>query len=229
MKETEAILRWLEEHRDERNIAGMARFGIRTEGAFGVPIPMLRAEAKAYRRRHDVAMELWDTGLHEARIMAGIIAKPSLFRPEDMDAWCAAFDSWDVCDQCCNNLFRRVPWVYDKVLPYTADGREFVRRTGFVLMAVLAVHDREAPDERFIGWLDIIEAHAADGRNFVRKAVNWALRQTGKRNMTCNRAAVETARRLAASDDTAARWVGRDALRELTSQRTLEFIAAHRK
>ena len=127
------------------------------------------------------------------------------------------------------NLFRHLPYVQGKVTEYVADGREFVRRTGFVLMAVLAVHDKEASDERFLEWLKVVEAYAWDGRNFVKKAVNWALRQIGKRNERLRLAAVEVAGRLAAADDAAARWVGRDALRELTARRTLDFMAAHRR
>lgn len=158
-------------------------------------------------------MALWESGVHEARILASLIADPARFGPEDMDAWSAEFDSWDLCDQCCSNLFRHLPYVQGKVTEYVADGREFVRRTGFVLMAVLAVHDKEASDERFLEWLKVVEAYAWDGRNFVKKAVNWALRQIGKRNERLRLAAVEVAGRLAAADDAAARWVGRDALR----------------
>lgn len=176
MTAAEELLAWLEENRNEKNIEGMARFGIRTDRAVGVPLPLLRAAAKPYRRRHETAMALWESGVHEARILAGLIADPARFGPEDMDAWSAEFDSWDLCDQCCSNLFRHLPYVQGKVTEYVADGREFVRRTGFVLMAVLAVHDKEASDERFLEWLKVVEAYAWDGRNFVKKAVNWALR-----------------------------------------------------
>ena len=229
MTAAEELLAWLEENRNEKNIEGMARFGIRTDRAVGVPLPLLRAAAKPYRRRHETAMALWESGVHEARILAGLIADPARFGPEDMDAWSAEFDSWDLCDQCCSNLFRHLPYVQGKVTEYVADGREFVRRTGFVLMAVLAVHDKEASDERFLEWLKVVEAYAWDGRNFVKKAVNWALRQIGKRNERLRLAAVEVAGRLAAADDAAARWVERDALRELTARRTLDFMAAHRR
>jgi len=139
MTAAEELLAWLEENRNEKNIEGMARFGIRTDRAVGVPLPLLRAAAKPYRRRHETAMALWESGVHEARILAGLIADPARFGPEDMDAWSAEFDSWDLCDQCCSNLFRHLPYVQGKVTEYVADGREFVRRTGFVLMAVLAV------------------------------------------------------------------------------------------
>ena len=208
MTAAEELLAWLEENRNEKNIEGMARFGIRTDRAVGVPLPLLRAAAKPYRRRHETAMALWESGVHEARILAGLIADPARFGPEDMDAWSAEFDSWDLCDQCCSNLFRHLPYVQGKVTEYVADGREFVRRTGFVLMAVLAVHDKEASDERFLEWLKVVEAYAWDGRNFVKKAVNWAPPRSGGGGRTAFRGrrcggAVGGARRPAGTHRTA--------------------------
>lgn len=228
MKEIAEITAWLEENRSEKNRVGMLRFGITADMAYGVPVPLLRAKAKQYKGKHDVALELWNRNIHEARIIAGLIADPKQLTPQTMDAWAEGFDSWDVCDQCCLNLFRHVPYVYDKILSYAADQREFVRRTAFVLVAVLAVHDEKSSDELFISYLDLIEVCANDDRNFVKKAVNWALRQIGKRSLSLNAPAVEVARELSKSADTTARWIGKDALRELTAEKTITFIEKHR-
>lgn len=222
------ILQWLEANGEQKNREGMARFGINSENAYGVPMPALRKKAREYRREHDLAIDLWATGNHEARIMAGLIADAKKVTPELMDSWVMDFDSWDVCDQCCLNLFDKAPFVHDKVGEYIADEREFVRRAGFVLIAVLAVHDKVSPDSVFVEYLTVIENNASDGRNFVRKAVNWALRQIGKRNTALNVRAVDVAGRLAASTDSAERWVGKDALKELSSQKTIDFIKKHR-
>lgn len=206
----------------------MARPGIECSNSYGLPLPMLRAKAKEYRNRHSVALELWETGTHEARLMASMIADPRLVTPELMDVWCAEFDSWDVCDQLCINLFRKTPFAYAKIRRYATDEREFVRRTGFVLIAVLAVHDKNADDKVFEEYLELIEEYAFDGRNFVKKAINWALRQIGKRNLTLNAAAAQTAAQLSASSLPPARWIGKDALRELAAHKTLDFIRDHR-
>lgn len=223
------IIVWFEENRNVKNTEGMARFGIKTSSAYGIPLPMLRAKARQYRKRHDLALELWETGFHEAQVMAGMIDDPAQVTPAQMDAWTAGFDSWDVCDQCCSNLFRFTPFAHDKVWEYADDEREFVRRTAFVLIAVLAVHDKAATDVDFMKYLPLIEKYSFDERNFVKKAVNWALRQIGKRNLALNEAAVGMARKLASSTLPPARWTGKDALRELTSQKTLDYIRDHRK
>lgn len=225
---TDEIMAWLEANRNDRNIASMARFGINAAHAYGVSVPMLRKKAGEYRRRHDIALELWGTGIHEARIMASVIADPAMVTPAMMDEWVADFDSWDLCDQCCLNLFRKLPFAMDKIEAYAGDKREFVRRAAFVVIAVLAVHGRDIPDTQFVAWMELIRRYAGDERNFVRKAVNWALRQTGKRSLELNAVAVRTARMLAGSDNKTARWIGTDAVRELTSDRTLAFIRNHR-
>lgn len=229
MQEIEDIVAWLGENRSERNVVGLARFGIESSNAYGVPVPMLRKRAREYRGRQDIALELWRTGIHEARIMASMIADPAKTTAATMDEWVAEFDSWDVCDQCCLNLFGRLPLAGARIETYAADEREFVRRAAFALIAVLAVHGRDIPDGKFDAWMSLVEQYASDERNFVKKAVNWALRQIGKRNMTLNERALQTARRLAASNDKTARWIGSDAMRELSSDRTRAFIAAHRK
>lgn len=228
MDELKEILDWFEANRNPDNVAGMARFGIETSKAFGIPLPALRKMASRYRRRHDMALALWDTGIHEARIMASIVEDPSQLTPEQMDNWTAEFDSWDICDQCCNNLFSLAPFVRNKISVYCNDERQFVRRAGFVLMATLAVHAKEITDSDVAEWFTLMKHYSTDERNFVKKAVNWALRQTGKRNLRLNVMATDMARTLTDTDNRTARWIGRDALRELTSPRTLEFIAKHR-
>lgn len=228
MQEVEDILAWLAANGNERNKAGMARFGINVSNACGVSISLLRKEARNHRNRHDMALELFDTGVHEAMIMACMIASPRLLSAAQMDQWTYRFDSWDVCDQCCINLFWRSTHAIKKIDEYCADGREFVRRTGFVLMAALAVKDKTLSDADVACWLPIIAKYSYDDRNFVKKAANWALRQIGKRNMVLNAAARDMATRLAATGDKNARWIGRNALRELSAPKTLEFIALHR-
>lgn len=227
MKEVDEIVAWMRANAGQAK--DMERVAINTANALGLPMPLLRTKAREYRRRHDVALALWDTGIHEARIMASLVDDPKQVSSEQVDAWSADFDSWDMCDQCCINLFRLTPFAHDKITAYAADGREFVRRTAFVLIATLAVHDKASGDNVFIDYLPLIERYSCDERNFVRKAVNWALRQIGKRNLNLNTEAVITARRLADSPDPSERWIGRDALRELTSPKTLEYIRNHRK
>jgi 3-methyladenine DNA glycosylase AlkD len=197
---------------------GMARYGIDTSTALGgTSIPQLRAAARRAGPDHRLAAALWDTGVHEARILATMVEEPSLVTEGQMDSWTAEFRSWDLCDQCCTNLFRRTPYAWPKALEYSLRPEEFVKRAGFVLMAVLAVHDKGADDGKFIALLDVIERECEDPRNYVRKAVNWALRQIGKRGLDLNRAAVERAEKISQHESKAARWIAADALRELRS------------
>lgn len=228
INELDQIVEWMYGAARSTHREGMERFGINSRRALGIPLPDLRIKARQYRNRHDLALGLWETDIHEARILASLTDDPACVTPEQMDAWTSGFDSWDICDQCCVNLFRKVPFAYGKIKEYAADEREFVRRTSFVLIATLAVHDKHADDDIFGSCLGLIEESATDERNFVKKAVNWALRQIGKRNMELNEQAVRIAERLAKSENKCARWVGKDALRELTSQKTLRFIAEHR-
>ncbi len=200
-------------------VAGMARYGINPHNTYGVPIPALRKMAREIGRDHNLAMELWRSGIHEARILAGMIDVPEKVSEEQMENWAEDFDSWDVCDQVCSNLFDKTRFAYRKAEEWSNRKEEFVKRAGFVLMAALAVHDKKAGDKEFLNFLPLIKREAVDDRNFVRKAVNWALRQIGKRNLDLNRAAIETANEIQNLDSKAAKWIASDALRELTDDR----------
>lgn len=200
------------------DLAGMARFGMDVEGRLGVPVPVLRKLGRALGRDHDLALALWDTGMPDAQILAGLVADPSRMTSQQMDAWAHTMRSWDVCDGACLNAFVHSPLAWDKVAAWTARDEEFVRRAGFALLATLAVHDKQADDARFVAALKHIEAAADDERNFVKKAVNWALRNIGKRNAALHAAAIAQAQRLQARGTRAARWIAADALRELRSE-----------
>ncbi len=206
------------------NIAGMARYGISTAGTLGVSIPVLRGLARDHRRDHALALDLWNTGLHEARILASLVDDPRQATDAQLVAWAGDFDSWDVCDQCCANLFDRTPFAHRKALEWADDGREFVRRAGFVMMAALAVHDTKADDAAFEPFFPAIKRYATDDRNFVRKAVNWALRNVGKRNLALNRRAIEVAEEIRAIDSRAVRWIAADALRELQGDKVQQRL-----
>lgn len=207
-------------------LKGMARFGITTTKAYGVSVPNLRALAKRAGRSHLLAQQLWNTGVHEARILAAMVDDPKLVPKEQMERWARDFDSWDVVDGCCGNLFDKTSFAVEKALEWTRREEEYVKRAGFVLVAELAVHDKTASDKTFLQFLPVIEREAGDERNFVRKAVNWALRQIGKRNLALNKAAVRTAKSLERMDSKAARWIASDALRELTSEAVVRRLKA---
>jgi len=207
---------------------GMARYGINVEKAFCVSMPELRKYAKELKKDHDLALGLWDSGYHEAKILAGLVDDYHLVTEEQMDRWVAGFDSWDVCDQCCSNLFDKTQYAYGKALAWTQDEREFVRRAGFVLMATLAVHDKKAPDKVFELFFPFIMEGSVDERNFVKKAVNWALRQIGKRNPDLNKKAIEVGKQLQAMDSKSARWIAADALRELQSPAVQKKLIKHK-
>jgi 3-methyladenine DNA glycosylase AlkD len=194
----------------------MARFGINVDNALGISVTQLRKLARQIQRDHDLAEQLWTTGIHEARILASIVDLPSEVSEAQMEAWAAEFNSWDLVDQCCGNLFDKTPFAWDKATQWSRREEQFVKRAGFSLMAYLAVHDKKAPDARFERFLPIIEREASDDRNFVKKSVNWALRQIGKRNARLNEAAIRRAERIKRIDSKAARWIASDALRELT-------------
>lgn len=202
---------------DPKAVEGMARFGINSRNTYGVSIPNVRKIAKEAGVDHQLARELWSSGVHEARILACMVDNPEMVTEEQLESWARDFDSWDVCDQCCSNLFDKTEFAHEKAVELSRRKEEFVKRTGFVLMAALAVHDKQAKDEKFLRFLPIIKREATDERNFVKKAVNWALRQVGKRNQNLNKAAVKTAKEIMEIDSKSAKWIASDALRELTS------------
>ncbi|MDP7078391.1 MAG: DNA alkylation repair protein [Candidatus Undinarchaeales archaeon] len=211
------VLAKLHASADAASVAGMARFGISPDKALGVRVPMLRALAREIGRDHELALVLWGEGLRETRILASIVADPTRITPGIMDAWAGQFQDWELCDQCCMNLFRHTSYGHAKAVEWSAREEEFVKRAGFSLMATLAVGDKKASDDVFEAYLPLIEREAGDGRNGVKKAVNWALRQIGKRDLALNAKAIACAERVKQQDTKAARWVAGDALRELTS------------
>lgn len=209
------IIDLLKEKADTKYHAGMQRFGIANEKALGVKIPEVRKLAKLIKKDHHLAQQLWDTGIHEARILASMIDDPKQVTTQQIDAWVKDFDSWDVCDQVCGNLFDSTPYAIDKAIEFSTREEEFIKRAGFVLMAYYAVQHKKADDLVFINFFPIIEREAYDERNFVKKAINWALRQIGKRNNNLRPMAIACAERILLQGSKAAKWIAGDALREL--------------
>ena len=216
----EYVLEQLAAARDPEALAGMARYGITPKHAFGVKIPVLRRLARAAKRKepaanHALAAQLWANKTRETRILASMIDSPELVTAAQMDAWAETFDYWEICDQCCMNLFEKTPFAYEKAVEWSWRSEEYVKRAGFVMMARLAVSDKKAADTRFEPFLTLIEQEASDPRDMVKKGINWALRQIGKRNLTLNEQAIIVGERIAGQESKAARWVARDALKEL--------------
>ncbi|HLJ32968.1 MAG TPA: DNA alkylation repair protein [Ktedonobacteraceae bacterium] len=214
---SEQIIANLQQQGNKQAVEAMARFGITPAHALGISIPMLRKMAKEIGRNHTLAAELWASGIHEARILASMIDEAPLVSAQQMDDWVNEFDTWDVCDQVCGNLFDRTPYAYQKAVEWCQQEPEFVRRAGFVMMAELAVHDKKAADESFLPFFPLIQHYAIDSRNFVKKAVNWALRQIGKRNSHLRTLALTCANEILEMDSKTARWVAKDAIKELQS------------
>jgi 3-methyladenine DNA glycosylase AlkD len=208
----------LRELGDPEAAAGAARFGVNVPNILGVSAPALRRLAKEIGVDHKLAAQLWQTGIHDARALATLIDDPAQVTQAQMERWAKDFDSWAVCDAACGCLFDKTPYAWDKAIEWTRREEEYVKRAGFVLMASLAVHDKKAPDERLEAFLPYLKQHANDDRNFVKKGINWALRQIGKRNRRLNRLAIQTAGEIRALDTRAARWIAADALRELSSK-----------
>jgi 3-methyladenine DNA glycosylase AlkD len=213
----EEILQRLRNMANPANVAGMARYGINPENTLGISIPALRSIAKEIGKDHALAQELWASGIHEARILAAFIDDPKQVTEIQMENWVVDFDSWDVCDQVCGSLFDRTPFAYQKALEWSSRQEEFVKRAGFALMAWLAVHDKKAGNEQFENFFPAIIHQSTDARNYVRKAVNWALRNIGKRNRSLNQRSIEIAQEIARIDSKSAHWIASDALKELTS------------
>lgn len=223
-KKCEQIIRRLKPLSNPKNVEGMARFGISSKNMLGIPIPELRKIAKEIGKNHELALELWDSEIHEARLLAGFIGEPGKVTETQFERWTNDFDSWDICDQVCSNLFGKTEFAWAKAVELTLRKEEFVKRTGFVLMACLAVHDKKAKDSDFEKFFPIIKRGSTDERNFVKKAVNWALRQIGKRNLRLNRLAIKCAQEIQKIDSKTAHWIANDALRELKSEKTRKRI-----
>ncbi|MEI6778547.1 MAG: DNA alkylation repair protein [Chloroflexales bacterium] len=219
------IIARLEALASPEDAAGMARFGICGARVLGVSVKALRAIARETGRSHALAEALWASGIHEARILASIVVEPRRVDLAHMERWVIDLDSWDLCDQCCTNLWVRTPFARDQALVWSEREAEFVKRAGFVLMAQVAGKDKGSPAELLQCYLGRAEREAHDERNFVKKAVNWAIREIGQRSAELNAAAIATSQRLQASDSRTARWVGSDALRELTSDKITQRVA----
>ena len=213
------ILKKLKVLSNPEAVEGMARFGINPENTYGVSIPNLRKIAKETGKNHTLAQKLWASGIHEARILASMIDEPTAVSEEQMERWVKDFDSWDVCDQCCMNLFEKTKFAYQKCVEWSSNKQEFVKRAGFALMARLAVSDKKAIDGQFVNFFPIIKRESVDNRNFVKKGVNWALRQIGKRNRNLNKMAIRTAKEIQEVDSKSSKWIASDALRELTDKK----------
>jgi 3-methyladenine DNA glycosylase AlkD len=211
------ILKQLESLGNPAAAEGMARYGINTDHAYGVSIPNLRKIARKTGKNRSLAEALWSSGIHEARILAGMIYPPAEITGRQMEEWVSDFNSWDLCDQCCNNLFRKADDAHEKAVDWSSRDEEFSKRAGFVLMACLAVHDKNSADAEFLEFLPVIKRESVDSRNFVKKAVNWALRQIGKRSLRLNKAAIAIANEINEMNSAAAKWIAADAIRELES------------
>ena len=227
--EVQSAIAWLKQHSTKRTREGMARYGIPADDALGVSVADIRVLGKRLGRNQPLAAALWETGVYEARMLTSFVGEPARLTSAQMDRWCRDFDSWAICDSLCFHLFDRTPHAWTKVEQWSDKRQEFVKRAAFALLASLAAHDKQAPDAEFVERLVLIERAATDERNFVKKGVNWALRTIGKRNAALNAAAVTVARRLADSPEAAARWIGKDALRDLTSPAVVRRLSARRR
>jgi 3-methyladenine DNA glycosylase AlkD len=210
-------------------LEGMARFAIVGEQRLGVSVPDMRKIAKGIGKDHQLALELWDTGIPEGMIVAGMIAEPDKLTDQEMETWVVKIDSWDVCDQVCMNLFEKTPLAERKIYQWSEREEEFVKRAAYALIACLAWHDKDASDEAFTKYFPVIVAGATDERNFVKKAVNWALRNIGKRNQKLNQAAIQVAYQIQELDSKSARWIAADAIRELESEKVQERLGKKAK
>jgi 3-methyladenine DNA glycosylase AlkD len=217
MASVKDVLDKLQSKAQPEQLKGMAKYGMTVEQRLGVSVPDMRKLAKEIGKDHKLALDLWRTGVAEARIVAGMVGDPAKLTEEQMEEWVKGINSWDVCDQVCDNLFYKSPLAWVKTIDWAQREEEFVKRAAFSLIAYLACHDKQANDEKFIRFLPVIVQQSTDERNFVKKAVNWALRNIGKRNLNLNRAAINAAKEIQRLDSKAARWVAADAIRELES------------
>jgi 3-methyladenine DNA glycosylase AlkD len=223
------ILLFLKSHASPENVEGMARYGINPDRNYGVCTPVLTGIAKKVKGNHELAQELWKSGIRDARILACFMDDPKKVTGNQMDEWVRDFDSWDICDGCCIHLFSRTAEGHAKAREWSASDREYIKRAGYAMMATLTVHDKTSPDSRFRAYLPLIVKGATDERNYVKKAVNWALRQIGKHSLQLNKEAIRTAERIQRLDSKAARWIASDALRELRSDSVKAMLKKREK
>jgi 3-methyladenine DNA glycosylase AlkD len=224
MATVEEVMELLQSKAKQDQLEGMARFAIAGENRLGVSVPDMRKIAKGIGKDHQLALDLWDTGVPEGMIVAGMIAEPQKLTERQMEAWVVDINSWDVCDQVCMNLFEKSPLAEKKIYDWSQREEEFVKRTAYALIACLAWHDKAASDDDFTKYFPVIVAGATDDRNFVKKAVNWALRNIGKRNQALNKAALKVAYQIKEIDAKSARWIGSDAIRELEGEKIQERL-----
>lgn len=213
------IIKQLKSMGNPENVKGMARFGINPKNNYGNSVASLRKFARQIGKNHDLALELWNSGIHDARMLAPHIDKADLVTEKQMEKWVADFDSWDVCDNACGHLFDKTEFSFKKAVDWSKRDEEFVKRAGFTIMAWDAVHDKKSDDKKFEEYLEIVKRESTDERNYVRKAVNWALRNIGKRNLSLNKKAIETAKNIKKINNKTANWIANDAIRELTSEK----------
>jgi len=218
------IIKKLKSLSNPKAIIGMARYGITPENTYGVSIPNLRKIAKEIGISHKLAQQLWVSNIRETKILASMIEELEIVTEKQMEDWVNEFNYWEICDQCCMNLFEKTKFAYKKAIEWSSKEEEFVKRAGFVLMARLAVSDKKADDNKFEKFFPIIKREATDDRNYVKKAVNWALRQMGKRNINLNSKAIDVAKEIKGMDSKSAKWIASDALRELTSTAVQERL-----
>ena len=217
--EFEEIIKKLKSLENPKNIEGMARYGINPKNNLGVSIYILRPIAKKIGLNHDLALKLWNSGIHDARLLACFIDDPKKVTKKQMNSWVKDFDSWDVCDQVCTSLFDKTSYAWEKAYEWSEREEEFVKRDAFSLVAGLSVHDKKTCDEKFEKFMLVITKHANDERNYVKKAVNWALRNIGKRNINLNKKAIKTAEELITTKNKTAIWIAKNALKELKSEK----------
>jgi len=223
------ILAKLRARSDPDAVKGMARFGIHPKKTYGLTVTAVRNIARGMQKDHELAERLWRTGIREARLLACLIEDPDRVTSRQMDRWARDIDAWDICDHACGNLFDRTRFAYQKAFQWSRRKEEFVKRAAFSLIAWLAVHDKRAQDGKFIRFLPLIKREARDERNYVKKAVNWALRGIGKRNPNLNKAAIRSAREIQKMDSKAAKWNAADALRELTGKAVRKRLRGKKK
>ena len=220
----EEILKRLKSMSNPEAVSGMARFGINPKRNYGISISALKKMAREVGKDHELAQRLWKSGIRDARLLAALIDDPKMVTEEQLDSWVKDLDSWDVCDSCCGHLFDKTPYAYKKAVEWSAREEEFVKRAGFAMMAWLAVHDKKATDKEFLKFFHVIKKGATDDRNYVKKAVSWALRNIGKRNLALNRKAINMAKEIKGLEGKSPRWIASDALRELTSEKVRERL-----